>query len=484
MTNTRFLFSPSSLLSSSSPLIIGDDTIKHVMAPMVAASDYPFRKLVRSYNNNETPILGYTQMLHAKNLINDPHFRKTHFDFRSPMDLPLLESQKKCLQGWINNDNDEEDSSIITKNHQGEGGPLIVQLAGNDPSMVVDAAHIVLEQHANSNNKEGDDEVISGIDLNLGCPQGIARKGNYGAFLFEEDEDLVYTILQQLRLSLPSSIKVSAKIRLPLHDDHENDDNRILRERITKLITKSGIDFLTIHGRTLKENKVAVGACRHDSIQTAVKIAHDIQSDFPIIANGGIETYTCIEQVLQQTSASAIMSSEALLETPNLFSPTSLQNQNKRQQFRFAKDYLQLCYQYPPLPGVLGDSFNIIRGHLFKFLHRYIKHHPDLRTRLAKQTNTLQDAKDLIQELEQRIIHHDADDHHQFGSPSSSWYRRHWNAKNMQNYENNRRRRREGTTTTKEEQLVSTKMTLKKKKQQIQDRIQTLRQQKLARMED
>jgi len=370
---------------------------------------------------------------------------------------------------------------------------LIVQLAGNDPSMIVDAARIVLD-HANSdnNNKIKEDEVVTGFDLNLGCPQSIARKGKYGAFLFEEDEDLVYRILQQLRLSLPSSIKVSAKIRLPLNDD-DNDTHQILRERITKLINIGGIDFLTVHGRTLKENKAYAGGCHYDSIRKAVEIAQSIQPDFPVIANGGIETYNCLDRVLQQTSASAIMSSEALLETPDLFSPSFSSIEKQQQPFQFAKDYIQLCSIHPPLPGSFGrrnGSMTVVRNHLFYFLHQYIQDHPDLRLRLLRAV-TLQDTVQLVRDLEQRINsdtinNNNKQQQSQEEWSSSSWYRRHWNStnnnddndtvrglKNRHHSQNVYQGKREGSSSP----VIS--MTLEEKKQKIKDRIQKLQKQKL-----
>jgi tRNA-dihydrouridine synthase 1 len=49
----------------------------------------------------------------------------------------------------------------------------------------VDAAQLVVDRAT---------LTVSGIDLNLGCPQGIARKGRYGVFFMEQEEDLVCNI--------------------------------------------------------------------------------------------------------------------------------------------------------------------------------------------------------------------------------------------------------------------------------------------------
>jgi tRNA-dihydrouridine synthase len=51
---------------------------------------------------------------------------------------------------------------------------LIVQFCGNDPTTIVTAAKYV---HNN----------VSAIDLNCGCPQKIAKRGNYGAYLLKKN---------------------------------------------------------------------------------------------------------------------------------------------------------------------------------------------------------------------------------------------------------------------------------------------------------
>lgn len=408
-----------------------DRTIRHVMAPMVAASDYAYRLLLRRYGGVD---LVYTQMLHAKNFVHDEKFRKHHLDLMeagvSYQNEPYSIAQLDCL--GLSGDTCDNDQ--YSRPEVKDDAPLMVQVAGHDVHLVVQTAQMLYEHT---------DGKLTGIDLNCGCPQGIAKKGNYGAFLMENDSQRVCEILSALRRNLPESVAVSCKMRLPV------DDTTLLDDRLPRLLD-TGINFLTIHGRTLWENKTKVGACHVERIKASVEAANRLRPGFPIVANGGMETYQDVQDILQTTGAVAAMSSEALLEKPDLFSDSSsmimdvesadLYRSLFRKQFSFARNYLNICEEVgPPLPGVIGTkrggSFSVVRGHIFKFLHRYLNEQPDMRDALSREFHspesirTLKRAHEWLDQLEERYLVLGDDDEAwmalESSSPDASWYRRH-----------------------------------------------------------
>lgn len=81
--------------------------------------------------------------------------------------------------------------------------PVLCQFASHDPEVLVKVVKEV--QHE-----------CDGVDLNLGCPQGIARRGRYGSWLQDEWQliyDMVSAVAQQC------SVPITVKIRV--FDDHD-----------------------------------------------------------------------------------------------------------------------------------------------------------------------------------------------------------------------------------------------------------------------
>lgn len=121
--------------------------------------------------------------------------------------------------------------------------------------------------------------------------------------------------------------------------------------KLVQAIEKAGCAILTVHGRTKEQNKQRVGKCDWNMIK---KIKSTLK--IPVFANGGIYTYEDAIKCLKFTGADAVMSSEALLENPGLFSG-QLQDMDT-----LALEYLELSKQYNP-------DVSQIRGHLFKILY-------------------------------------------------------------------------------------------------------------------
>ncbi|CAM9769779.1 unnamed protein product, partial [Hapterophycus canaliculatus] len=208
-----------------------------------------------------------------------------------------------------------------------------------------------------------------------GCPQGIARKGRYGAFLLEEWallRDIVSTLSKNL------SIPVTCKVRLL--------DS--LEDTITmcKMLVAAGARIITVHGRTKEQKGRAVAACDWDAIRR-IKEALPV----PVFSNGAISSLEDVERCLRETGCDGVMSSEAVLERPGLFSDnvSTKTGQRMSQQDDLVLEYIELAKQSPPYSRG-RTSVPCLRGHMFKCLFTAMAVRTDLRARLTK-ARTLED---------------------------------------------------------------------------------------------
>jgi len=141
------------------------------------------------------------------------------------------------------------------------------------------------------------------VDINFGCPQGIAKKGKYGSYLLEKTE-LIISLVKILAQNL--KVPVTCKIRcLPTEED---------TLRLAKKIEEAGCSLLVVHGRTREHKKTDTGSANWYIIKQ-IKQALSI----PVIANGGMASYDDCIKCLEYTGCDGIMSSEAILEYPAFF---------------------------------------------------------------------------------------------------------------------------------------------------------------------
>ena len=149
---------------------------------------------------------------------------------------------------------------------------------------------------------------VDAVDLNLGCPQGIARRGHYGAFLLD-DLPLLRSIVATLHDHL--TIPITCKIRLLPS----------LPASLTLALTlqAAGASVLTVHGRTKENIKDSVGPSDWAAIAAIKRALH-----IPVIANGGVASHEDVRRCLEETGVDAVMSAEGVLAFPYLFSPLLL----------------------------------------------------------------------------------------------------------------------------------------------------------------
>ncbi|KAL7545308.1 hypothetical protein ACHAWF_008663, partial [Thalassiosira exigua] len=340
-----------------------------VVAPMVDASDLPYRLLTRRYNAN----LCFTPMIHARLFAEKVAYRRNFW--------------KECGM-------------------PPEDRPLIAQFCGHDEHVMLRAMKIVEGQ-------------VDGVDINCGCPQNIAKRGRYGAFLMEEENgDRIVRIVKHVSQNL--SVPVSVKLRI-LPSGIE--DSLALYKRIVD----AGASMLTIHGRTRLQKQQMTGNTDWDFIRQVVQTVGD---RVPVLSNGSISNMDDVRKCLLETGADGIMSSEGILEYPPLFTETNVESTNYKRtgpgRLQMAADYLELCKQYPPKEGGQGTGLKCIRAHLHRFLHADLQTHTNVRDAVVKAYSM--DEADAVIDMVKEI--HDGK-RHDVSEEKLSWYVRHrsdWDA--------------------------------------------------------
>ncbi len=179
-------------------------------------------------------------------------------------------------------------------NHEGEAGPIAVQIAGTEAAMMAEAALYNIDRGAQI------------IDINMGCPaKKVCNKWAGSALM--QDEALALQIVEAVVAACePRGVPVTLKMRTGWCQSHKN------ALTIARAAESAGVQMVTVHGRTREQGYK--GQAEYDTI-AAVKAALRI----PVVANGDIDSPEKAREVLRKTGADALMIGRAAQGRPWIF---------------------------------------------------------------------------------------------------------------------------------------------------------------------
>lgn len=311
---------------------------KTVVAPMVDQSELAWRILSRRHGAD----LCYTPMYHARLFATSEAYRNDMF----------------C----------EADGDAKTDR------PLVVQFCANKPEELLAAAKLV-------------EDRCDAVDLNLGCPQGIARRGRYGAFLME-DWDLVWKLINTLHKEL--KVPVTAKIRI------YKDKEKTLA--YAKHVLSAGAQFLTVHGRTREMKGQQTGIADWEMIKF---LRENLPEDTVMISNGNVLYPEDVDRSIKYIGVDAVMSAEGNLYNPCVF--------NRREEHG-------MDARFPRVDKILREYFEIVKStpgqasrtamksHFFKMLHKFLSEHTDIRSQLGQiRKGEIEEYEAVVKAVEERV---------------------------------------------------------------------------------
>lgn len=392
--------------------------------------------LTRSFvaPEEQSKLLAYTPMLHARLYAQEERYRKAHFQPIRPDDDNNPEKEKEKEQ--------EQHSEEPARDPWLDGNPaidrpLFVQFCANDPAHLLEAARKVAP-------------YCDAVDLNLGCPQGIARKGHYGAFL-QEEQDLVFRLINTLHREL--AIPVTAKIRIL-----ETDEATLAYARN---VLRAGASILTVHGRRREQKGHLTGTADWRVLRF---LRESLPPETVLFANGNVLQGGDVDACLAATGMDGVMSAEGNLSDPALFGRAPAAGGEGREYWRgrdgkggwrvdaVTRRYLDIIHKYvqgqdPParrplfIPGDdtawlepkeaeeenadgqpprkkqkkqqqesgkkakdPGPNIGAIQPHLFHVLRHFVTRHTDVRDMLARAPKAGLDAYErVLTAVEERV---------------------------------------------------------------------------------
>lgn len=186
--------------------------------------------------------------------------------------------------------------------------PLGMQLYGNDPALMAEAARWSVDRGANL------------IDINMGCPVDKVTKTFAGAMMLCTT-DATLRVVEAVIQAVGDRVPVTAKTRLGY------EPGELTAPALARQLVSAGIAALTIHGRTAAQR--FKGVVDLDGIAAVVDAVHQASRNtagaggIPCIGNGDIHTPLDARRMIDHTQCDGVMIGRAALEAPWIFHDTA-----------------------------------------------------------------------------------------------------------------------------------------------------------------
>lgn len=231
-----------------------------------------------------------------------------------------------------------------------EEKPLVLQVGGDDPTMLAKCARIAEEFDYDE------------INLNVGCPSDRVQSGNFGACLMAQPELVAECVAAMMAAT---HIPVSVKHRIGI-DDIDSYDHMA---NFVQTVAAAGCQRFSVHARKAwlqglspKENR-DVPPLRYEDV-------YRLKHEFPhlwIEINGGIKTLQQTQSHLEQVDA--VMIGRAAYDTPYLFADVDRLFFGEDSATKTRSQVVHAMLPYVEYWTTQGLKLNSITRHMLMLFH-------------------------------------------------------------------------------------------------------------------